>query len=240
MTRRTAPRQLAFVLLAVLAAALFIRLGFWQLARLEQRRAQNRVIAAHLAEPPRPVDQLLAQGGDLRYRRATATGTPDYQHEIVLAVRTHEGSPGVNLITPLRLAGSDRTVLVNRGWVYSPDGAQVDRARWREGAGETLTVSGYLDSLASGGPPAFRMSADGRTVRRLLRDSMPGLLPYPVDGVYLVATTPSASPVDSAPARLPALALDEGPHLGYALQWFMFATIAVVGAGVVFARGSRQ
>jgi cytochrome oxidase assembly protein ShyY1 len=35
-------------------------------------------------------------------------------------------------------------------------------------------------------------------------------------------------------------ALDEGPHRGYAIQWFAFAVIALVGAGAVVVRERRM
>ena len=80
--------------------------------------------------------------GGAHYRRgAPAIGRFDYEHELVLAGRTRQGSPGVELLTPVRVAGSDTAVLVNRGWVYSPDGATVDHARWREGDSARVTAT---------------------------------------------------------------------------------------------------
>jgi cytochrome oxidase assembly protein ShyY1 len=65
-------------------------------------------------------------------------------------------------------------------------------------------------------------------------------LPYPVAPFILVQTeaapatasvTPASSNAPAAtPARLRLPVLDEGPHLGYAFQWFAFAFIALVGA----------
>ena len=56
----------------------------------------------------------------------------DYAHELIYAVRTRAGSPGVNLLTPIRLANTDTVVLVNRGWVYLPDGGTIDLGKWHD------------------------------------------------------------------------------------------------------------
>src|SRR5256885_643269 len=117
MSRRT---QL-FLVLAFAAAALCVRLGVWQLSRLRQRRAWNAVIAARLAAPPVTPTALPADSGAAHYRTVHVAGRPDYAREVVLTNRSRQGSPGVEVLTPVRVAGSDTLLLVDRGWVYSPD-----------------------------------------------------------------------------------------------------------------------
>src|SRR5689334_4365582 len=123
------PRRLIlFLLLAVVIAAACIRLGFWQLSRLAQRRARNAVVAARLSQPQAELTTLHPDSASLLHK-AVVTGTPDFEHEILLAARTYQGSPGVWLLTPLRVAGRDTAILVNRGWIYAPDGVSVDAGR---------------------------------------------------------------------------------------------------------------
>ena len=208
MNRRTA----AFVALAVVFGALFIRLGFWQLDRLSQRRASNVTLAAKLAE------------------RVTVAGTPDDANEIVITGRSHNGSPGVYIVTPIRRPGSDSAVLVNRGWVYAPDAMTVDLSRWRE---TRTRFTGYRQEMPS---RATLPPIKGRSLRELTSQAAQQLVPYPVTG--LIVAQDSAS--ERTPARLPLPALDDGPHLSYAIQWFSFATIALVGAGVVVSRARRR
>jgi surfeit locus 1 family protein len=152
-------RTLLFVALALAGAVLFVRLGFWQLDRLGQRRARNAILATRIAAPPAAWSDTTA----VRYRRVRIAGKPDYEREIVLVGRSRDGSPGVNLVTPLRLAGSDTAVLVNRGWVYSPDATRVDHGRWREG--DTLAVEGYVEAFSEPGPGD--LPATQRLARRL-------------------------------------------------------------------------
>jgi len=224
------------VLFAVVSAAVFVRLGIWQLHRLGERRARNTVISDRLREAERDAGSLaLTDTTGIRFRRVRVTGTPDYDHELILAARSHKGAPGVNLLTPVRLAGRDTAVLVNRGWVYSPDGATVDHARWRER--DTSTVTGYIEVYA---PDAgvTKVAREPRLVRRLSRGELAPRISYPLAPYYLVATGDSADGAHPARRELPAL--DEGPHRSYALQWFSFMAIALAGAGLVIARERRR
>jgi surfeit locus 1 family protein len=178
------------------------------------------------------------------FRRVTVTGRPDYAREFVLANRTRDGSPGVHILTPVRLStggpGGDTLLLVNRGWIYSPNGTDIDLARWREG--DTLAFTGSLE-LPSRRPGTARLGAGTRAYRayRFLDPAVVGGdLGAPVTADYVVAEPPPAEttiPLDR-PVRVPPPALDEGPHQSYAIQWFSFAAVALVG-GAAFARAQR-
>src|ERR687885_3074059 len=192
------PRRLViFVALALAGAALFVRLGFWQLSRLHQRRQRNALVMARLASPPVEWN-ALPHDTTAHYRRVRLVGAADYDHETILVGRSRDGSPGVNLVTPLRVPGSDTAVLVNRGWVYSPDATTVDRARWREG--DTLRVEGYVEAFTPAGPgdlPAHQWLA-----RRLSHRAVSARLPYPVAPLYVVAVA-TGTPRPNTIARLP-------------------------------------
>jgi surfeit locus 1 family protein len=231
------PRRLVlFLLLAAVLAAAFIRLGFWQLSRLAQRRVRNRVVSARLAEPIVALTSLRPDSSSA-LRKANVTGVADFEHEIVLAARSFQGSPGVYLLTPVRIAGSDTAILVNRGWIYAPDGVSVDLKGWRE---STTSFTGYAELLPAGvaSRPEGVLRRDQRVARQLDLATVASMLPYPVWRLYLVATEQDTTkPAGQRVARLPPPALDEGPHLSYALQWFAFAAIALIGGAAVAVRG---
>jgi surfeit locus 1 family protein len=220
-----------FCAIAFIAAVVFIRLGIWQIGRLHERQARNAAMGAQLRGTPRPLASLPRDTGAAHYRLATVTGRFDYEHELVVTGRTRQGSPGVELLTPVRAAGSDTAVLVNRGWVYSPNASTVDRARWREG--DSATVTGYVELYA---PDAGTTSSttDPRIVRRVSRNEIASKIPYPVAPFYLVAT--GGADTSTHPGRRELPALDDGPHRAYAFQWFAFAVVTLVGAGAVVAR----
>jgi surfeit locus 1 family protein len=223
------PRRLiAFVVLAIVLGAIFVRLGFWQLARLGERRAANRAVAAQLAMAPEPF-AAVARAPDGVNRRARVEGALDYQSEFVVTGRSRNGSPGVHIMTPLRVPGTDSAILVNRGWVYSADAATIDLPRWRE---ERTTFSGFTQLLPSGTAAMVR----GRGLRPLTLEGARQLVTYPVYTLYLVAQDSASA---TAPTRLPLPALDEGPHLSYAIQWFAFAVIALGGTLAVIQRTRR-
>ena len=218
----------AFVALAVLMAAVFVRLGVWQLDRHAQRKAFNADRAARLAMAPAPFDSVrrLREGW---MRQAMVEGQPDYAGEFLITGRSRNGSPGVYIMTPLRITGNDTAVLVNRGWVYAADAATADLSRWRES--RTL-FSGHTDTLPSpAGPPQLK----GRGLRSLSNNGVDSLLSYPYYSLYLVAH----DSVPDGPARLSQPALDGGPHLSYAIQWFCFAAIAIGGAVIVWNKSRR-
>lgn len=235
IARGVRARVIVFVLIAVSLAALFVRLGFWQLDRLAWRRALNAEVAAHIAAPPVPVESLPRDSAALRYRRVRLRGVYDYANQVVITQRIRGGSPGVNLLTPLRLEGRDSAYLINRGWVYSPDGRQVDAAKWRE--------PDSADVLAFALPAySADSAAAGRTSPKVMRtldfDAVQQGMPYPVARVQLIQLGDTA-PKGDVPPRLVPPPPSEGAHKSYAVQWFSFATIALIGAAL-FAWNDRR
>lgn len=230
MSRRT----LLFCAFAVGAAVLFIRLGLWQVGRLRERQARNVVVARQQRAAPIPFATLPRDTGAAHYRPVAIEGRFDYDAELVATNRSRRGSPGADLITPVRVAGSDTAVLVNRGWVYSPDGATVDRGRWREG--DSAMVTGYVElySLDAGATS----SPDPHIVRRISRREIASKISYPVAPYYVVLT--GGAVTTGHPARREIPVLDDGPHRSYAVQWFSFAAIALAGAAAVVRRERRQ
>ena len=227
-------RTIVFCVFAILAAALFSRLGIWQVGRLRERQAHNAMIVLQQQNAPIALAQLPRDTGLSHYRPSSVTGLYDYDHVLVFSGRTRRGSPGVDLLTPVRIAGRDTAVLVNRGWVYSPNASQVNRATWREG--DTANVTGYVQLYST--DSIVTRAADPRLVRHVSPRELAAKIPYPVAPFYLVAVGDTEDL--RHPARLDMPELDEGSHRSYAFQWFAFAAIALVGAGIVVARERRR
>jgi surfeit locus 1 family protein len=213
-----------------------VRLGLWQLSRHRERASRNALVEARLKEPAVDVARLPRDTAAARFRRATAQGEFLYDRQVVLASRVQRGSPGVHVLTPLRIAGTDSLLLVNRGWAYSPDGATVELPRWNEQEG-MVAVSGFVEPY----PDVETATVQGRerTLRRLAPRDVERLAGGPVLPFYLVLDTPSAR-AQEALARIDPPSLDEGSHFSYAVQWFSFAVIALVGGFLVTRRGRRD
>jgi surfeit locus 1 family protein len=214
-----------FVTFAIVAAAIFVRLGLWQLHRRDERRARNALVIHRTTEPEIDVTALTGDTAATRFRRVRVVGVPDYDHELIFAARSYRGSPGVNFLTPVRIPGRDTAVIVNRGWVYSPDGSSADQVRWRD---HDSTFTGYAEEFPS--VPGATYSTRPNVVARLGYDVVAKALPYPVSPTYVVMLGDSTIAPDHI-ARLTIPPLDEGPHLSYAIQWFCFALVALTGAG---------
>jgi surfeit locus 1 family protein len=224
-----------FVLLAILVAAACVRLGFWQLERLGERRARNAVALA-AREAPETALAPGAMGPELSGRRVRLVGEFDRAGEIVIRGQAWDGGPGVRVVTPLRLSGSDTTVLVDRGFVPAPDATNADLAGLDETGVRTIRGLAFeLPARDDRGQPIERNGVT--TWRGLDRGALRARLPFPVAAVGVLEAPDTAHP--AWPRRLAAPALDDGPHLSYALQWFGFALIGLVGAGVVAHRARR-
>ncbi len=205
-------RDVTLGVVAILVATVCVLLGRWQLSRLAQRRARNSVLAARLALPPLPVRRDIT-ADSARQRRVVAQGVYDFSAERTWPGRSFQGTPGVALVTPLRLPDGS-AVLVDRGWVPSPDAFHVDHTLYREP--DTVTVTGI--ALI---PPRGRGDVD-----------VACYLPFVVQ-----LETPEPPPNRGLPRRWPPPTFDDGPHLSYAIQWFSFALIALVGTAVLIRKG---
>jgi surfeit locus 1 family protein len=227
--------------IVVALAILFINLGFWQLRRLEERRLENTVGESRLDADPVELDLLLEASGDdidsLEFRRATATGVFQPDDEVLVRSQVHQGVAGFHVITPL-LGEGGNAVLVNRGWVpLDADEVPVEAAPPPDG---TVTVTGWVRPSQTRGALGPSDPDDGRlvTMSRVDIDRIQEQVPYELDPVYL-------SMLDDLEGDLPIAAEapsfdDEGPHLAYAIQWFSFALIGLVGYFFLLRRAARR
>jgi len=232
-----------------LLCALFLTLGFWQLQRLGQKRAANALILARMQEPPLTLSGQVLDPELTNLRRAVVRGSYDYDQEIVLRNRTHNEIPGVHVIVPLRIAGSDAAVLVDRGWIPYEMAEQTQRAQFRDAAGE-VEVSGILQQsqvrpgrVAPADPP---LGPDRPRLDAWHRVDIPRIqeqVPYPLLPLFLEeaqAADATDAPARRFPRAAPEIALSEGGHLGYAVQWFAFAGILVGGYALFFHQRSPR
>ena len=139
-------------------------------------------------------------------------------------------------MTPLRRTATDTAVLVIRGWVYTPDAKVVDFAYWRER--DSASIEGYVLPFASAAPEPDSVAGAPRAFRQFDRARLAARVGSPLAEYYVVMTSGGAA-ADSTPSRLGDPVLTDGPHLSYAVQWFLFATIFGAGGTVVILRSRR-
>lgn len=221
-------------LLVLLGIGVMLRLSIWQLDRLGQRRAANEAWRQTLTAAPLHLNdaRLPADLAALENRAATVTGVFDFASQMALLVQTWQGQPGIHLVAPLRLSGSETAVLVDRGWI--PQTA-ADPSQWAQfdEAGE-VTLSGYLAlSQTVSRKTAVPTPTAGQTGwYRLDIAAMQTQIPYPLLPIYFWQA-PSATTPPTLPYRVaPEITLTEGSHLNYAIQWLLFSLI--LGGGYLY------
>jgi surfeit locus 1 family protein len=216
-----------------------LNLGLWQLRRLEERRTLNRDITATLEQAPIPLTDETVDPDALHFQRVSVKGTFDNAETIVLRNQTSGDTPGLHLITPLKISGSETAVLVDRGWIprgqadpepeslniyYLPGEVSLEGIAYR-----TQTRPSWLSPLD---PPLKAGQTRLNAWFRVDIERIQEQLPYPLLPIFIRQLPDQTTAPDSLPRPESGIALNEGPHLGYALQWFSFAVILVITYGV--------
>lgn len=227
-------RWIFSTILAVLGAALCVRLGIWQLDRLDQRRTFNAHVEAMWAAPalqlPADDEQHLEE---MEYRAVLVSGEYDFEHEIMLRNQYWNDIYGYHILTPLLM--SDRTaVLVDRGWVPSEDNQPpADLTQYQVAAQADL--SGIIrlgqEKPQLGGHPDPTLAPGQQSLdiwNNVNLDRIAEQLPYDLLPVYIQLDLEEGDITPPIPFQ-PEIELTEGPHLGYAGQWFTFAAILLFG-----------
>jgi surfeit locus 1 family protein len=235
------PRWIAAHIVVVVIAIAFIGLGLWQLTRLDERKIENAVAASRYEAPAEDLGTLLDGAGpdleSLRYRRAVVTGTYEPSLEVLTRNQVHQDQAGFHVVDPL-ITADGGAVLVNRGWVplaldtppieeAPPPGGEIEVTGWlspsqeRPALGPTDPATGELDVLS-------RID-----IRRIQAQ-----VPYDLAPVYLILASDVSGQL---PVALPSPRFDdEGNHLAYAIQWFGFTLIGLVGYYFLIRRSVHQ
>jgi cytochrome oxidase assembly protein ShyY1 len=234
------PSWIIWTMVVLVAAPVMVNLSLWQWDRLHERRDENERIEARMSLPVEPVSALVAgaAGGaleEVELRVASARGTYRPDEQVLVANRTHEGMAGWWVVTPLVLDDGS-AVAVNRGWVprdVTPEGS------WAAFAPPTGTVevTGLLQ--ASQGRSAGPLD-DPRTLPRLNVEVLDERVAADLLPLWLQLQTQDPAQTSGLPAVLAPPEMGDGPHLNYAGQWLIFATLTVVVYGALVLRTARR
>jgi len=231
------PKWLLFLAGCAALAFVFVELGLWQLDRLDQRHAQNdRVTAARHSEPVSPGEVFSTDRAPAKrdvFRQVRAVGRYDTAHEYLVRGKTVNDRAGLFVLTPL-VTGDGTTLLVVRGWVASsPKGAGVAPDVPAAPSGE-VTVVGRVRGPESGRTQETRI---GRypAVKRIAVPALAREIGQPTYVGYVELV----KPMPDGLVAIPEPPIEEGPHLAYAVQWFLFAGMLFVGYGI-YARREEQ
>ena len=112
--------KLSFIsfLFYLMVVTLLISLGFWQLGRADEKKVFLEKQKISVEKDVINIKSALATiPEDLRYRKIELTGEYDEQHQFLIDNQIVNGQAGYFVMTPLKIDGVNKTVLVNRGWV---------------------------------------------------------------------------------------------------------------------------
>lgn len=218
------PRWLGLLVVVVLLGLACVRLSQWQFDRYTQRKESNTLVRTNLSADPVAVESLLRPGaapaaGD-EWRQVSAHGRYDAERQLAVLYRTREGSPGVDVVTPL-VTDSGTAVLVDRGWIPAPSNGNVGQTLPDPASGP-VRITGWVRVDSDGS--SSQVTPSQGSVRAISADAIAPTLPYPlVDGFLELRAESPASP--DAPAKADAPDLGGGPSFFYGFQWLFFALL---------------
>lgn len=241
MKNRHLAGSLLFGLIALAASAGFVRLGIWQLSRHTEVSAENQVKRELIELDPVRLDASTLDSVSVEQligRRVEVSGAWDFSREAIIRSRAHAGSPGTHVVTPLTLDRVDgrqpATVLVLRGWLPSSSAALPRSATHGTSVlGRDNRRTALVEPSRAGlGNPAIELGEGEYAVLSYAALDVdliagPGSEVLPFFLQLLPREDGSARDGEPLPVVLPELG--DGPHLGYAIQWFAFALITIIG-----------
>lgn len=232
------PRWIVGHMLTIVLLTIFVFAGFWQLARHQQRSDVNDAVTSRQNIEVVDIGSLLAntEPAEAEYRTVLVSGEfegPD----VILRSRALNGNPGCNVLTKL-VRPDGRAVIVNRGWLplqacEAPGDADI------EAPTTELTLTGRVRQSRQRGRFGAIDPAEGvlTIMARIDLDRLQQQIEQPLLAVYVEQVSPVT---EGLPVRLPAPETDGGPHLGYAVQWFSFAVVSIVGYPIVLRQQARE
>ena len=228
-------------ILVFVATGVMIRLGIWQLDRLEQRREFNARVREQSGQTLLQITAANQKtiSPEMEYRQVSLQGEYDFTHEIVLRNQVWHDQSGVHLLTPLHISGSDQYVYINRGWIPLEAYNTGNLDQFHESG--VITVTGIIRASQAGGFLGINtdptpVPGENLNIWNMVNiENLALQTPYSLLPVY-IQQLPDPS-WQSLPYRSEVkLELSEGPHQGYALQWFTFALILGIGYPIFVRR----
>ena len=198
-------------------------LGDWQLNRAAHKAELEARIREGANGPPVRIDGAVLVPQSILYHNVQVRGQFDPDRTVYLDNRLHQGRAGYQVVSPLKIAGSSRYVLIERGWVA----AGADRSRLPD----VMTPAGEVDitgTAAPPNPPVFELSQQvqaGKLWQNLTVDRYRSQFALDLQPTIVQQHNelPDGLIRDWA---LPKLGIER--HRAYALQWFSMAAVILI------------
>jgi len=207
---------------------IFIKLGFWQYHKAQQKQALQDSYDRSLHASPVEIPELVAHPEAWRYRQVKVTGTYETQYQILLDNQVSNEQVGYDVITPLHISHTDRYVLVDRGWIPAQDDHStlpaIDTpAGEQQVVGQVWLPSSKfysLDKQVAGVKAEWQILWQNMDMKRYSASIPLKLSP-------LVVRLDASSQAGGFKREWQQPAERIGMYLSYAYQWFGFAVATV-------------
>jgi surfeit locus 1 family protein len=217
-----------FILLTLLVLAIFLRLGFWQLERANEKDILEQSFMTGQNAAPITLDALPEDPAKLRYLSVTVTGEYDNQHSFLLDNKIHDHKVGYEVLTPMRIAGDRRLVLINRGWIPAPRQRAILPSLGNIAGEQRITGAIYISPKKP-----FTLEKDTAETNITWPYRIQVLDIPKIEAALGVSVYPFV--LQLAPDQAHGFVRDWQPismpshkHLGYAVQWFTFALVLII------------
>lgn len=216
--------------------ALFIHLGLWQSGKGDRAVAARKQHATRAQLGPAHVGTQLLDPELTQDAPLVVTGTYEAASTFFVDNRQMDGRPGLHVVTPLKIAGSDTRILINRGWVGW--GNSRNQLPTIDTPSQTVMVTGIATVPSTKGfflmpdrPEAWPELWSRLDLKRYTAQSN-----HPVQQVVLLQTGDDGGPM--LVRKWPPPEDRAAMHQSYAMQWFGMALALTVFFGIASTRRS--
>jgi len=218
----------------VAGVALTVALGFWQLGRADTKQALQSRIDTFARQPPLVIGATGLVIEDILLKRVEVRGHFEPRHVVFIDNRVHKHQPGYEVMTPLRISGTDQFILVNRGWIAA--GAERNRAPSVKTPDGEVVVRGTATPFSTRFIELSNKVAEGNIWQNMVLERYRQATKLDVQPIIVQQTDAIAAIDDGLVRDWPPVDLKRNTHLAYAVQWFALAAVIFIYYVVINVR----
>jgi surfeit locus 1 family protein len=217
-------KLLLLSLVAAFFATLGAYLGFWQLGRAAQKETLQSAMQQQASKPPltQQVFLNLNDVNEVLHQRVLLAGTWVSQSTVYLDNRQMDGKVGFFVLTPFRLEGSEKVIVVQRGWAQR-------NFEQRETVPVVETPSGLVQIEGHIALAPSKLYEPGQSAKGLIRQNLDLQAFRSETGLPILNFTVRQTGLPSQGLRRdwPAVNFGIDKHYGYAFQWFGLSALVI-------------
>lgn len=224
----TGVARLVSVVLVIACCGIFITMGCWQLSRYEE----NKQLAQQLSSLSNQQAKPLAHFFKVKphpWQKVTLSGRFIVNENVLLAHQVYKGVPGYHLLALFLPVGSKQFLLVDRGFVSKKTWLEKHKSLNFGVEEHFLPLTGVIYYPSHKGfvlgkvvmQDKGQLVAQKIAIKNIAKHLEKPLFPFVV---LLLPKT-----VGHLGGALPGHGVNPLKNLNYAIQWFLFALVLVVG-----------